>query len=442
MALKKHSLILLAIALVAGLVFVGCRAPPAPKEIRIGLPAAMTGRAAGFGEGGAFGYKAAVDDINKLGGIYVEEYGTKLPVKLIVVDTESSPEKAASLAEDLILRDKVNFLVNVGPLDFNPAVAKGAERYKVPHMGGPGPFESWQAIRMEITPPWRYTWIISFAIATPAEEGDFRYGKPGYCMFDVWSGALEGILDKTNKKIALLASDDPDGRGWYHAFAPQAQKIGCETYRTDEDFGLVPMETTDFTSLIDEWKAANCELLWSNSPAPFYEAFAAQAYMLGYHPKQVFATRGGLFYTDIKAWGGDLPNGVCNEMFWHPSIKGCRGIGDTTPMSLHERWVEETGQPKHTAVGWCYAPAQVLFDAIERAGTLDGEAVNKALSETDMITIYHRVRFDENQYSRVPVAFGQWQKTDKPWVWDNPIVYSPHEFMPATADLIFPIPYD
>ena len=439
--MKNFLLIPLVIVLVSGLIFGGCKpAPKAPEEILIGLPAAVTGGAAGFGKGGVFGYRAAVEDINKLGGIYIEEYGSKLPVKLIVVDNESNPLKAGTLAEDLILRDKAKFLVNVGPLDFNPAVAEVAERHKIPHMGGPGPYESWQAMRTEVTPPWEYSWIISFAIATPAAEGDFRHGKLGYCMFDVWLGALKDIIGETNKKVALLASDDPDGRGWYHAFAPQAQGIGCETYRTEEEFGLVPMETTDFTSLIEEWKDANCELLWSNSPASFYGAFARQARTLGYYPKQVFATRGGLFYTDIQAWGGDLPNGVCNEMFWHPSIEGCRGIGDTTPMSLHERWVEETGLPKHTVMGWCYAIAQVLFDAIERAGTLDGAEINKALAETDMITIYHRVVFDEEQYSRVPVAFGQWQKTDKPWVWENPIVYSPHDFMPATADLIFPIP--
>jgi len=308
-------------------------------------------------------------------------------------------------------------------------------------MMGAGPFESWQAMRMEADPPWRYSWAASFAIATPAPEGDFRHGVPGYNMFDAWLGALKFFGDKTNKKIALLAADDTDGRGWYTAFAPAAEGIGMDCYRSDELFGIVPMDTTDFATLIEEWKAEDCELVWGNAPGFFWGIFLRQARMLGYHPKQVFATRGGLFFTDVEAWGGDLPQGVCNEMFWNPSIQGTHGIGDTTAMSLHERWVEETGQPMHQFMGIHYAQAQVVFDALERAGSLDGDKVNEALAQTDMMTVYHRMAFDKDQYSRVPVAFGQWQRDDK-GEWVNPIVYSDHDFMPATAEMIFPIPYD
>lgn len=455
----RHKLVtlILAVVVIVSLVIVGCAkpapaptpAPPAPspapagpEEILIGADACLTGMYAGFGEGAVFGMKAAVEDINKQGGIYVKEYNRKLPVKLVVVDNESDLTKTGTLAEDLILRDKVKFLLTTGALEINFPIARVAERHKVPFMCGPGPFESWQAMRMEAEPPWRYSWDISFAIATPAPEGDFRHDASGYSMFDAWLGALKFFGGETNKKIALLAASDEDGTGWYMAFAPEAEKIGMGTYRSEEQFGLVPMDTTDFTSLIAKWRDENCELLWSNSPAPFFGAFWRQARMLGYQPKQVFATRAGLFYTDVTAWGGDLPQGICNEMFWNPSIKGTHGIGDTTPMSLHERWVEATGQPMHQIMGWLYADTQVLFDAIERAGSLDGEKVNEALGQTDMMTIYHRVVFDKDQYSRVPVSFGQWQKSDKPWVWDNPIVFSEHDFMPAEAEMIFPIPYD
>ena len=68
-------------------------------------------------------------------------------------------------------------------------------------------------------------------------------------------------------------------------------------------------------------------------------------------------------------------------------------------------------------------------------------AMNKALAETDLMTIAHLVRFDENHACQKPLAFGQWQKVDKPWKWECPIVFSKHDFMPATAQPIFPIPY-
>jgi len=441
---RKMLLILISIGCLIVLLPLACAkpTPPAPKEIVVGMDVELTGPFAGFGEGSQWGVKAAVDDINKLGGVYVKEYDKKLPIRLVIVNNESDPTKAGALAEDLILHDKVQFIVNGMDVPHMRApIAIVLERHKVPQVTGNGPFESWMGLRTSVEKPWQYTWSCSFAIATPAKPGDFRYGKPGYTMMDSWTTALKEIAPLTNKKVAALASDEPDGRGWYKAFSPVLKDMGWDVYRVGEEFGLVPEDTKDFTSLITAWKANDCETLWSNSPAPFFGAFWRQAHTLGYQPKMVYATRSGLFFTDIQAWGGDLPNAVCNEMFWNPSIQGVKGFGDTTPMSLHERWIADTGQPMHQNIGMGYQAVQVLVDAIERAGTLDSTKVNDALRETDLMTIYHRVVFDEDNYSRDPVSFGQWVKTDKPWVWENPVVISQHDFLPATAKLIFPIPY-
>jgi ABC-type branched-subunit amino acid transport system substrate-binding protein len=87
--------------------------------------------------------------------------------------------------------------------------------------------------------------------------------------------------------------------------------------------------------------------------------------------------------------------------------------------------------------------AQVLFAAIERAGTLDGAKVNKAIGETDMNTMYGRIVFDKKtQFHRFNVQFGQWRKVDKPWKWESPVVFSFNDNVPATEKLIFPMPYD
>ena len=165
--------------------------------------------------------------------------------------------------------------------------------------------------------------------------------------------------------------------------------------------------------------------------------------MLGFEPKIVFCTRGAIFYRDIAAWGGDLPNGVSMELIWGPSIKNAVGIGDTTPQSLATRFYEETGEPLAQGIGWEYMGMQILFDAIERAGTLDSDAVLQALSATDLNSIFGRVVFDPGtQFHAYQVQCGQWQKTDNPWVWEAECVYSDNDNMPATAELIFPVPYD
>jgi branched-chain amino acid transport system substrate-binding protein len=447
--MKRHFLSLLKVALVTALTLGSAQsalAEPAkeiPKQILIGATGGFTGPYAAFAQG-IFGLEAAIEDINKQGGVFVKDYGKKIPVSLITRDTQSDMLKVAPLAEDLILRNKVNFLAeHLEPPHMRQGAAVMAEKYKIPYITGVGPFESWQGIRAAVTPTWTYTYAYGFAIGTPPPEGDFRFGKKGYLMVPTWFGALGAYADQTNKKVAAFGADDPDGRSWYMAFTGLAKDAGYDCYRAQDQFGIFPPGTTDFTSVIQEWKKNDCQILWGNCPAPDYGILWRQAHTLGFKPKIVFATRAALFFRDIEAWGGNLPHGVGMELFWDSSIKDGVGIGGTTPQSLAKRWFEKTGEPLNQGIGWSYMSGQVLFAAIERAGTLDGAKVSEALRETDMMSMYGRIVFDkETQFHRFNVQFGQWRKTDKPWKWEAPVVFSFNDNIPATAKLIFPMPYD
>ena len=443
--MKRPFLTLLGVALVTALIFGGGAksALSQPKEILIGATGGFTGPYAAFGQG-IFGLQAAIEDINKQGGVYVKEYNKKIPVRLIMRDTQSDMLKVAPLAEELILRQKVNFLAeHLEPPTMRQGSAVMAEKYKIPYITGVGPIESWMGIKGAVTPTWKYTWAYGFAIGTPPPEGDFRHGKKGYLMVPTWFGALGSYAEQTNKKVAAFGLDDADGRGWYMAFTGIAKDAGYDCYGIDKQFGIFPPGTTDFSSVIREWKKYGCEILWGNCPGPDYGILWRQARTLGFKPKIVFATRASLFFRDIEAWGGDLPHGVGMELFWDASIKDGVGIGGTTPKSLAQRWFDKTGEPLNQGIGWSYMSAQVLFNAIERAGTLDGAKVNEALGETDMGSMYGRIVFDKKtQFHRFNVQFGQWQKTDKPWKWEAPVVFSFNDSIPATGDLIFPMPYD
>jgi len=443
--MKRFLLIPLAIILVTALIFGGCKpAAEVPEEIRIGCTTALTGPLAGAGIGSSFGVLAATEDINKEGGIYLDGYGKKLPVKLILVDTESAPIKAGTLAEDLILRDEVHAVTcGMQPPDFVSPAAISCERYKTPLISGIGPYEPWQGLRLSVTPTWKYTWALGYVVGTPAPPGDFREGNPGYLAVNIWLDALGAHADQTNKRVAALIEDDPDGRGWYMGFGPAIAAAGFDVYRLEDDFGIVPLNTTDFSPLIEEWKDNDCQILIGLTTAPFLTTFLRQAHMMGYKPKMAFPAKAVLFYQDIAAMGGDLPMGLSIEWFWDPIIQDSPGIAGTTPQSLYERWHEESGEPLNQFIGVGYSPAQVLFDAIERAGILDADAINKAIGETDLMTIYHRVVFTkEDQFNRQPITFAQWQKVDKPEVWEAKIVHSFHDFIPTTGEFIFPIPYD
>ena len=102
-AMKRFLLLPLLIILVGALIFGGCAkpGPGIPKEIRIGDIVSYTGMYAGFGYN-KWGVQAAFEDMNKEGGIYVKEYGAKIPVKWITVDCQSDILKSAPLTLSLI----------------------------------------------------------------------------------------------------------------------------------------------------------------------------------------------------------------------------------------------------------------------------------------------------------------------------------------------------
>jgi branched-chain amino acid transport system substrate-binding protein len=297
-------------------------------------------------------------------------------------------------------------------------------------------------VRAETSPPWEHSWTFTFSIADPAPAGSI-WDKPGYTIKDTWKSMLDLFGPQTNKKAGVFASDEPDGRGWYASFPPMLKEWGYDVIGMEKNLGLFPMETTDFSSIIKEWKDNNVEVLWGNCPGPVFGIMWKQARPMGFKPKIVYVGRAALYYEDVSAWGGDLPWGIGTEIWWDPTWKECPGIGGTTPMTLYERWVEDTERPLDPGIGWGYHAMQILFDAIERAGSLDSEKVSKSLGETDMATISTpRLKFDENHSARMPLVFGQWYKTDKPWTWECPIVFSKHDWAPAQAKPLFPVPYD
>ena len=417
---------------------------PSEAEIRIGDNASLTGMFSPFSIGATFGLRTAVDDINKEGGVYVKEYGRKLPVKLITVDNESDQTKASALTEDLILKDKVHYLTSdVASTTTSNPMSVVAERNHIPFINGAGPVTSFVAARMGVDPPWDYSWAIGFGVAIPVPEGDFRYGKPGYELFELWSDFLNVYGSQTNKKVGVFASADPDGTAWYRSFPSAVEKIGLEPVGVDKDFGLFPMETTDFSSYVTEWKKNNCEILVGNSPGNVFGNMWKQCYGLGYVPKICIAGRAAMFYEDASSWGGDLPLGVCSEHDWTYTVPAeyFPGIGGRTPQTLYEQWAKETGQPMNWCMGYGYAIGQVIFDAIERAGTLEPLPLNEATRTTDLETISGRVVFTpEEHFSRQPMSFGQWQKVNTPQGWEREIIFSNNEFIKPTAKPIFPIP--
>jgi len=418
---------------------VGCDKKAAGPEIRIGVIQAQTGTYAAFGTGALFGVQAAVEDINKLGGVKVGN--EHCPIRMVVVDSQSDPSKLEALADRLITQDKVHFLVKGNePTPMHAGISQAAERHRIPFITSVGPYEPWLGQKKEARSDWNHTWATgAFAISTPAAPGDSR-AKPGYTIMDTWVTMLEIFGEFTNRQIGIVVMDDPAGRGWYNLFAPALQNMGYTVAGADRHLGWVSPGTKDFSTIIKGMKDAKVDILWGNLPSPVFGAFWKQASELGFKPQMVSIGRAATEYSDIASWGGDLPQGIGTDMAWDPSMVNSPGFGETTPRSLADRWAKATGQPVNRGIGSGYRSVQVLVDAIQRAASVEPAKVNAALAATDLPTICHQVKFNDQHFSHSPLFFGQWMKTDKPEKWELRIIFSWHPAAAENAKPLFPLP--
>ena len=133
----KYSVMVIIIALIATACIAGCtqQAPASvkPTEIKVGVIASLTGPASNVGKNMWQSAQVAADEINAKGGVLLKD-GTKVPLKLIVGDDESTATGGQKAATKLITDDKVDILVG----GYGSAVTSSYEQtiaeYKVPYV--------------------------------------------------------------------------------------------------------------------------------------------------------------------------------------------------------------------------------------------------------------------------------------------------------------------
>jgi branched-chain amino acid transport system substrate-binding protein len=371
----------------------------AADEIVIGASIPLSGPLAGFGSFQQWGYKRAVDEVNKAGGIAVE--GKKLNVRLILRDDRTDPNVTASNTETLISRDHVTAMLgSCTPVLVN-AGALVAERHRVPIVTACDPLEAFKSVRK-----WNYAWDLFF------DEPD---------LAAVPFRMLEDFKVETNKRVAILHDNGPDGQVVGGQIWPEiAQSMGYEVVQNSS----FPVDNTQFTSLITEAKIKKVEIALVDAITPQAVAMRKQMASANFTPKVLVMEKGGEPVQFAQALG-KLSDGVLVGGYWDPSFP-YPGAAD-----LAKAFEKETGQTSSQHIADSYAAAQVLLDAIAAAGSTDAEKINAAIAKTDKTYVVGPIKFDENHTSKLPIAEDQWRSGNTAVVW-------PKER--ATGKLIFPLP--
>jgi branched-chain amino acid transport system substrate-binding protein len=368
-------------------------------EIVIGASLPLSGPLAGFGSFQQWGYKRAVDEVNKAGGIDVD--GKKQMVKLIIRDDKTDPNATASNTETLISRDHVVAMLGSCTPALVNAGALVAERAKKPLVTGCDPLEAFKSVRK-----WNWVWDIFF------HEPDLAAAP---------LTTLQELGVQTNKKLAIWHDNGPDGQVVGGKLEPElAKKFGYEVVQNAE----FPVDNSQFTSIIGEAKSKGAEVVMVDAITPQAIAIRKQMAAGGYTPKVLNIEKGAEPVQFAEALG-KLSDGVLVGGYWDPSFP-YPGAAD-----LAKAFESETKLTSSQHIADSYAAAKVLLDGIAAAGSTDPVKINAALAKTDKTYVVGPVKFDENHTAKLPIVELQWQGGKTVIVWPKSA---------KTGDFLFPLP--
>jgi len=399
---KKMTKKVLLVSLIAlSLVFAGCApAAQAPETIKVGAVVPLTGPFAGGGAQVERGYKMAVEDINNAGGIYVKEYDKQIPIELIVLDDESDPNNTVSHLEALNSDEQVVAYLGGFASPLHAAAAAIAEKNKIPYLG------------------------VAFALQAPHNQG-FKYlFSPFPKSPDMSDAIFEMVNSYTTEenrptKVAIFQEQTDWGIELGDLWRESAPKYGYDIV-VDETY---TPGTTDYTDLILKAQDAGANMVLALPTPPDGFAMYKQMGELGYTPDFSFMVRAA----DVPTWKdlGTVGQYVILCPGWSNALT-FPGVD-----KLNEEHIALMDRPADPMVGPSYGIIQILADSIERAGSLDRDAIRDAIAATNMETVIGPVTFREDGTGVVITPFLQYQPDGTQIVW-------PKDY--ATADLVIPAP--
>lgn len=365
------------VALILGIGWIQPVAAKAPKEIKIGTNLPLTGILAGAGREQKWSYEQAVADINAQGGIFVKEYNKKLPVKLVVADDESNPGKAGKAVERLIKVDRVDMLLGgfAAPFGVIPGCIT-AEKYK-----------RYYHTSICLVPPWqekKFNWSTLFF---------FDLEQACSVPYQLWDKLP---AEKRPKKPALFMEDTFDGRAFAGLFRAIAEKYGYK-FVVDE---ALAVGAKDYSAQVIKAKEAGADAILIFTSDSDCITFIRQMKESNFNVSYMHGWKGtwaGEFYKALGKAGQYI---LCDG-FWSMDMpfKGAKELG--------ERYYKDFGKYSVSA-GATYGLCQVLWQAIENAGTLDGAKVRQAVLDGTFETVMGPVDYDENGVAIFTSTASQW----------------------------------
>lgn len=325
------------------------------EPILIGVPGPFTGGASEYGIRLQRGMEMAVNEINAKGGVHGGQQ-----LKLVFADHEGKAENAITVTEKLINDSKVTMLVGDVTSATVTNTARIAQQNKIPYIITCG---SADAITQQ-----GYDWI--FRINQPTSEMN--------------SAALNFMTEVAKPKtIAVLYDNSALGQATVDLLKKWAPSQNIQIVN---ESGF-QSGSADFRPIMLKLKALNPDIIYLSAYLNDASLIMRTAKELDVNPKAFIGSSGGLADPDLVKSAGDAAEyAMASTVFWPtPAYEGSQEFVDKYEKKYNQRFsgAETEG----------YSGIYVAADALNRAGSLKPEDIKKALSETNMQTVFGPVKF-------------------------------------------------
>lgn len=392
MSLKRRQVLQAAAALAAS-----GTAPSlwAADVVKIGYVSPQTGALAPFGEADKWvieQMKAAFKDGLSVGGKRHE-------VQIILKDSQSNPNRAGEVANDLILKDKVTLMLTAGTPETANPVSDACELNEVACISSVVPWQPWFFGRKG-DPAKGFNWTYHMFWGLEDVIANFTNG---------WKSVA------TNKKVGGLFPNDGDGNAWGDKELGFPKPLAAQGY-TLTDPGRFQNGTQDFSAQIAAFKRDGVEIVTGVVIPPDAKTFLTQARQQGFKPKVITLGKALLFPGAIEALG-ELGDGLSTEVWWSPSHPFASSLTKQSAKELAAAYEGGAKKQWTQPIGFAHALFEVAADTLKRAKSTSAKDVRDAVAATHMKTIVGDVRWGGQgpfkNVSRTPLVLGQWVKGTK-----------------------------
>lgn len=402
----RRNLGLASLVILALLVVAGCSAPAPAAPVATNAPASSSAPSAppiilgvptdlGTIEGGDSlrAVQMAVEEINSKGGVNVG--GTKRPFSVESIDTREADANipvndAVQAVEKLVLEKKPNAIV-VGAFrsEVLPASMDLLAKYKIPYMVSIGMSP---VLQTNITNNYdKYKYF-------------FRLGLNSTYLVTYLNQTLDFMGKSFSFKKAYIIHQDV---AWANGTATGVEKYLKDNSWTVAGNDAYPTGASEFSSSITKAKDAKADVIVPIFDMPQSGVLLKQArsmnapLMMGFISPVAPASAAKTFGSDVE--------GVINFVFENGTIAE-KAVPAT--VAFNDAYAKKYGEEaRQKLAGHGPAPAYdsvyVLKTAIEKAGSLDGDALVTALEATDMDGVIGRIKFSKDHQ----VVFGTDPKT-------------------------------